>query len=295
VLLPRFLPEDLWIPFDWLDLPAERMGTAADRGTAGTMRGDWQSRTWQWGIGSEASPPSPVSVIPRWHYGPQEDCAMTEPVLAPIHISVVLDRSGSMNSVADDTVGGFNEFLAEQRRGTGAARVTLAQFDSEDPFELLIDGADLREVADLARSAYQPRAWTPLYDAIGQMISRIDEGIAERAQKDLPEEDQVVAIVTDGLENRSTRFTRQDVFGLIDERRRAGWVFVFLGADQDTYAAGGQIGVAPRERVVWEKTPEGIKKMWGDLSHSTDLHRAKPQEQRRREADEFHTPKPEEK
>lgn len=219
---------------------------------------------------------------------------MTEPVAAPVHLSVVLDRSGSMNSIADDTVGGFNAFLAEQRRAPGAARVTLAQFDSEDPFELLIDGVDLRAVADLDRSAYQPRGWTPLYDAVGEMIARIDAGIAERAQKELPEEDQVVAIVTDGLENRSRRFTREEVFGLIEERRRAGWVFVFLGADQDAYAAGGQMGVAPQGRVAWEKTPEGIKKMWGDLSHSTHVHRAKPQEQRRREADEFHTPKPEE-
>ena len=56
VLLPRFLPEDLWIPFDWLDLPAEWMGTAADRGTAGTLRGDGQSRTWQWGYRVRGEP-----------------------------------------------------------------------------------------------------------------------------------------------------------------------------------------------------------------------------------------------
>jgi len=218
---------------------------------------------------------------------------MTEPTCAPIHISVVLDRSGSMNSIADDTVGGFNAFLAEQRRAPGVARVTLAQFDSEAPFELLIDGVDLRLVADLDRSAYQPRAWTPLYDAIGQMIARIDAGIATRAVEGLPEEDQVVAIVTDGLENRSARFTRDDVFRLIEERRQAGWAFVFLGADQDAYAVGGQMGFAPRGRVVWEKTPEGMRKMWADLSYSTEGHRAKPREQRRREADEFHTEKPE--
>lgn len=215
---------------------------------------------------------------------------MTQP--APVHISVVLDRSGSMRSIADDVVGGFNEFLAEQRRTPGRARITLAQFDSQEPFEVLIDGVDLKEVSDLARSAYQPRAWTPLYDAVGHMIGRIDADVTERAKQGLPEEDQILAIVTDGLENRSVRFTREEVFRLIEERRRAGWAFVFLGADQDAYAAGGQIGVAARGRVAWEKTPEGIKKMWGDLSYSTDVHRARSREQRRREADEFHTEKP---
>jgi hypothetical protein len=194
-----------------------------------------------------------------------------------------------MRSVADDTVGGFNQFLSEQRQKPGAARLTLAQFDSEDPFEVLIDGVDLDEVPDLDPSRYQPRAWTPLYDAVGQMIARIDAGIEERAARSLPEEDQVVVIVTDGLENRSRRFGRADIFRLVEERRRAGWAFVFLGADQDAFAEGGRIGVAPQARVAWEKTPEGIKKIWRDVSYSAEVHRTKPREQRRREADDFHT------
>jgi len=219
---------------------------------------------------------------------------MTEIAHVPAHISVVLDRSGSMALIADDVVGGFNQFLADQRRAPGSARVTLAQFDSQDPFELLIDGIDLREVTDLARSAYQPRAWTPLYDAVGRMIARIDAEIAKRAELDLPEEDQVAVIVTDGLENASVEHTRASVFQLIVERRKAGWVFVFLGADQDAYAAGERIGVAPGNRAEWEKSQQGVRKMWGDVSYSTGLHRDKPREQRRREADQFHQEKPKE-
>jgi Mg-chelatase subunit ChlD len=219
---------------------------------------------------------------------------MNEPVPAPIHISVVLDRSGSMQPIADDTVGGFNAFLAEQRQKPGTARLTLAQFDSQDPFEVLIDGADLHLVPDLARSAYQPRGLTPLCDAVGSMVNRIDDQLAGRAREGLPEEDQVVVIVTDGQENHSVRFGRADVFRLIDERRRAGWAFVFLGADQDVYAEGGHLGVAPQARVGWEKTPEGVRKMWDNLSYSTGTHRGKPREQRRVEADEFHAERPKE-
>ena len=93
---------------------------------------------------------------------------------APVHISIVLDRSGSMASIADDIVGGFNEFLREQRKRDGEARVTLVQFDGQDPFEILVDGRDLRDVQDLTRDRYQPRGMTPLLDATGRMILRID-------------------------------------------------------------------------------------------------------------------------
>ena len=108
---------------------------------------------------------------------------MTEDTPAPIHISVVLDRSGSMRSVADDTVGGFNQFLAEQRGQRGDARLTLVQFDSEDAFEVLISGADLSTVPDLNPAAYQPRAWTPLYDAVGQMIAAIDAVLSAKRSR----------------------------------------------------------------------------------------------------------------
>ncbi|MCZ6738189.1 MAG: VWA domain-containing protein, partial [Actinobacteria bacterium] len=78
-----------------------------------------------------------------------------------------LDRSGSMASISDDVVGGFNTFLAEQRKQDGGGRVTLVQFDGQDPFEILIDGEDLDTVGDLDPARYIPRGNTPLYDAIG--------------------------------------------------------------------------------------------------------------------------------
>jgi len=219
---------------------------------------------------------------------------MTE-TTTPVHISVVLDRSGSMASIAGDIVGGFNEFLADQRKGPGAARVTLVQFDAEDPFEVLIDAVDLGEVTDLDRSAYQPRGLTPLYDAVGRMVGRIDASIAERTELDLPAEDQVVVIVTDGLENASKEHTRSTVFDLIEKRRKEGWVFMFLGANQDSYASGESMAVAPGNRADWESSPEGSKRMWKHVSHSARLHRSKPSPQRRADSDEFYQEDPDAK
>jgi hypothetical protein len=77
---------------------------------------------------------------------------------AVLNISIVLDRSGSMGAIADDIVGGFNQFLAEQRASQGDALVTLVQFDSDDPFEVLIDRGEVGEVIDLDATRYQPRS-----------------------------------------------------------------------------------------------------------------------------------------
>ena len=213
---------------------------------------------------------------------------------APVHISVVLDRAGSMDAIADHVVGGFNEYLNGQRQRAGTARVSLVQFDSDDPFEILIDGIDLAEVPDLDRAAYQPRGMTPLFDAVGRMIGRIDNQIAARIKTDDAAEDQIVVVVTDGLENASIEHTRSSVFKMVEHRREQGWVFVFLGADQDAYAEGTAMGVSGSNAVAWEKSGAGVKKMWLDLEHSTTMHRAKHEAARVMDRDSFYVEKEDE-
>jgi len=210
----------------------------------------------------------------------------------PVHISIVLDRSGSMERIADDIVGGFNQFLQKQRDTEGEANLTLVQFDSENAFEILIDDIPLREVTDLDPAAYQPRSLTPLYDAVGRMIIRIDGQIASRRKLGLLDEDQVVLIVTDGLENASTDFTQSSVFEMVSDRRQQDWVFVFLGADQDVYAEGGKVGVASANRVSWDKSKAGSKKMWKEVAYSTSSYRTKSDYLRRHDRDRFHEEDP---
>jgi Mg-chelatase subunit ChlD len=205
----------------------------------------------------------------------------------PVHTWILLDRSGSMASIADDVVGGFNEFLDRQRQLEGEARVTLAQFDNEDPFEVLIDGVPLREVTHLSRAAYRPRGMTPLHDACARMISTVDADIAERADLGLEREDQVVLIITDGAENASTEHTRATVFELIASRKERGWVFSFLGADQDSFAEGGSVGVAAANIANWDKTAAGTKAMWERTSKSVEAHRAKSSVERFESIGEF--------
>ena len=206
----------------------------------------------------------------------------------PIHIAVVLDRSGSMAGIATDIVGGFNQYLREQQKRPGPARMTLVQFDGQDPFEVLVDGRDIQDVAELTADTYQPRANTPLLDAVGRMILRVDNDVAARARRDLPAEDQVVVIITDGLENASREFTREKVLAMTEERRQAGWAFVFLGADQDAFAEGTRIGVAGANAANWDKTKAGVAMMYDKLSRQTTMHRAKAAAMRKQDADRFY-------
>src|SRR5687768_7399499 len=89
-----------------------------------------------------------------------------------VHIHFLLDRSGSMASMAPDVVGGFNAFLANQQAQPGRGRMTLVQFDSGDPFEILTDGLALGGVRGLSDRTFQPRGGTPLWDAVGELITR---------------------------------------------------------------------------------------------------------------------------
>lgn len=222
--------------------------------------------------------------------GSREWCGMTS-----VHISVLLDRSGSMAAIADEVVTGYNEFLAEQRAEGDDAIVTLVQFDSYHPHEVLADAVPIREVTALDRSRYAPRGSTPLYDAIGMLISRADGRVANLEENGLPPEDQVVLIITDGLENASVEHRRSTIFELVERRQEDGWVFVFLGAGQDAYAEGGRVGVKAGNRAGWKTTSEGTSKMWKDVSHSTKSYRSKSDHLRAQDRDRFYEEDPDQK
>jgi hypothetical protein len=184
-------------------------------------------------------------------------------------------------------VGGFNTFLDEQKRVDGAARVTLVQFDSEDPFEVLIDGEDLATVSDLDPARYIPRGTTPLFDAVGKMIARIDHSILTRADAGLPIEDQVVLVVTDGFENASREYSGGMIADLIKARRERAWAFVFLGSDESTYAEGARMGVARYSTDKFDKSGPGTREMMRKFSSETVAYRGMEPERRLTKSEEY--------
>ncbi len=159
-----------------------------------------------------------------------------------VHVHFLLDRSGSMASMAPDVIGGFNTFLDHQRALPGRGRMTLVQFDGEDPFEVLADGVRLAKMRGLSRRTFVPRGATPLWDAVGELITKASVRAEQRRVLDKRVEETVVAVYTDGEENASSRFSGEAVRRLIEAKKEEGWTFLFLGAGFDAYSEGGQIG-----------------------------------------------------
>lgn len=158
------------------------------------------------------------------------------------HITMILDRSGSMQSVRSDVVGGFNQFLAEQKAVPGDCTVTLVQFDDQGPYDILRDCTPIKDVEPLGNE-YLPRGMTPLYDAVGRGIVNTGERLANMPEHDRPAK-VVFVTITDGLENSSREYNAAKVAAMTKEQQeKYGWQFVYLGANQDALAEGAKVGV----------------------------------------------------
>ncbi|MBN2797916.1 MAG: VWA domain-containing protein [Deltaproteobacteria bacterium] len=157
------------------------------------------------------------------------------------HILFILDRSGSMESIRADTIGGFNAFLAGQRETAGRCTMTLVQFDHE--YEERFCGLPIEQVRSLDTASFIPRGSTALLDAIGRAL--IQEG--ERLSA-TPEEQRpglvICAILTDGEENASTEFSAAKIRQMLSHQREVyGWQVIFLGANQDAFAVADSLGI----------------------------------------------------
>ena len=151
-------------------------------------------------------------------------------------IVVVLDKSGSMNKIKDDAIGGFNEFLKGQQEIEGSANLTLILFDTK--YKTLYKGAPIQEVEPLNENTFVPGGWTALLDAAGIAIHETKERLAND-----PSAKVIIAILTDGKENRSEEYERSQLFDMINEQKEKGWEFLFLGANQNAIEVGGSIGI----------------------------------------------------
>jgi hypothetical protein len=174
-------------------------------------------------------------------------------------LGFVLDRSGSMHSLVTEAVSGFNTLLAEQKSVSASSLFSLALFDHEDL--LLHDAVPLAEVPELTPAVYVPRGGTALNDAIGAMIQRLGKR-AKRSTRVL------IAILTDGMDTGSCRFSQADLLSMVTYRRTTyDWQFVFIGPET-ALAYALSIGI-PRPNVVgFNADPAGIRQIMIRLSKS---------------------------
>jgi hypothetical protein len=190
------------------------------------------------------------------------------------HITVLLDRTGSMESIREDTIGGFNAFLKKQKDEPGKATLSLIQFDSQDPYEVIHQFQPIKEVPELTHETYVPRAQTPLLDAMGRGINDLEKSIGKLKKKEHPSK-VVMVIVTDGQENASREFRKDQVEKMIKEKTEKDlWEFVFLSADLAAIGDARELGMYSSKMLLFRKTSQGSADAWASLSENTSNFRA---------------------
>ena len=184
----------------------------------------------------------------------------------------ILDRSGSMQGLERDTIGGFNSMLAKQKQAEGSAFVSTILFDNFS--EVLHDRLDIQEVAPITEREYFVRGCTALLDAVGGAIHHIGNIHKYARPEDVPEHTLFV-ITTDGMENASRRYSADRVKGMI--RRQAeqyGWEFLFLGANIDAVETAGRMGIAPERAVNYHSDSAGTRLNYEGISQTISAVRS---------------------
>jgi len=179
-------------------------------------------------------------------------------------IAYVLDRSGSMTSMTEVAIAGFNEFLQEQLDQPGDANLSLMLFDDE--FLTPCVRTPLQEVRKLTTETYVPRGSTALFDAIGQTIDALGKSLAAEPEERRPGK-VVVAIFTDGYENASQNYSMAKINEMIThQRNQYGWDFMFLAANQDAIATASQMGIASYMSSEVGNCPSGVQSSYKSVS-----------------------------
>lgn len=163
-------------------------------------------------------------------------------------VTLVLDETGSMEPIRDDTIGGFNQYLDQLKQSEDPILFTLIKFDS-NRHEMPYRAVPVGEVAGLTRETYQPGAATPLIDAAFKAIKATEAKVAEMADANVG-----IVIQTDGHENASTEHTSEELVALIKEKTAAGWLFTFLGAGIDAFDQASQLGISPDVTLTYGRT-----------------------------------------
>ncbi|HKK18812.1 MAG TPA: vWA domain-containing protein [Opitutales bacterium] len=172
------------------------------------------------------------------------------------YIAFILDRSGSMQSMAEEAIGGFNAFLKEQQNEEGDARLSLILFDHE--YTPVVENRLIDEVEPLSAKTYEPRGTTALLDAMGRTIDDLGKQMAAMPEEARPET-VIVVTLTDGLENSSKDYTRAKVAERIKhQEEKYGWEFMFLGANMESINEARDFGIQKACSKVFDSVEEGM-------------------------------------
>jgi uncharacterized protein YegL len=176
-------------------------------------------------------------------------------------VTVVLDRSGSMSTVVSDVEGSLNAFISQQKKVKGEAKFTLIQFDND--YEVVFDAVNIQKVDKVS---LLPRGCTALLDAIGKTINKTGERLSNTSEENRPSK-VVVVVLTDGQENASKEFKKEQIFEMIKhQREKYSWEILFLAANEDAINTAVSYGFSVSNSASYKHTANGYKNMFNTVS-----------------------------
>jgi uncharacterized protein YegL len=181
-------------------------------------------------------------------------------------IAVVIDMSGSMEGLTSETISSFNQFLKEQQDLPGEATMTLTLFNTE--YKQFYVNTPIKRVRPLDTSVYKAAGFTALLDAVGSTIDAVGKKLADLSEEERPNK-VIVVVITDGDENRSKEYRLEQIKRKIKEQQdKYGWLFVFLGANQDSFKVAGNLGIPAANVQNYQATPGGTRQAYGLTSRA---------------------------
>lgn len=184
----------------------------------------------------------------------------------------ILDKSGSMSGLENDTIGGYNSMLEQQRTAEGKCIITTVLFDNF--YQLLHDRIDIRAVKPITKKDYFVGGSTALLDAIGKTIQKIVT-VQKNTAEDYRAEKVMFIIITDGEENASRYYSASQVKDMIKQQKeKYGWEFIFLGANIDAVETAGRFGIDSDRAVDYVPDSKGTKLNFQAMSRTVSTFRS---------------------
>ena len=181
-------------------------------------------------------------------------------------IVFILDRSGSMAGLEDDTIGGFNAMIQKQKNEDGEAYISTVLFDNYT--EVIHDRVDIHQIQPMTRKDYYVRGCTALLDAVGKSIRHIGNVHKYAREEDRPEK-AIFVITTDGMENASREYTYDRVRKMIQhEQEKYGWEFLFLGANIDAAKEAARFGITEDRAANYHADHQGTAVIYEAMSEA---------------------------
>ena len=187
----------------------------------------------------------------------EKETKNVNPGAKKVHNLIIVDESGSMSSIYNAALSGMNETLNTIRKMADENRaqeqeVTLVTFDTSH-YNRIFDSLPAAQTREITSADYHPCGGTPLYDSMGKALTELEPKVKEN-------EAVLVTVITDGYENASCEYSLQDIRALVDRLDNAGWLFTYIGANQDAEAVGSSMGFT--ECLNFDANEKSMQEMW---------------------------------